>query len=308
MKKESLWNATVILILASLVAITLTPLALMFRTSLKPAGTLTRNFGELKLTAETGTGSVVRLRLGQDLRKFSTLSFLIRGTLYRGTFEVIFYDMQGNWCAADSSPYLKGGIGNQWRRFTLPLQNLPIASINPGFPEKIAEVLIVRAQDPENPITLKEIKLTAKKFSLANYADVLISASFGRYLFNSALIAIIITLGNLVFCTLAGYAFARKDFPFKNLLFMLILASVIIPAQVLIIPIFLVMENIGWLNSYLALIIPSLVQPFGIFLMKQYISSLPTSYEDQARVDGATERQILFKIIFPLSRPALAIV
>jgi multiple sugar transport system permease protein len=89
---------------------------------------------------------------------------------------------------------------------------------------------------------------------------------------------------------------------------MLILGSIMIPPQVLMVPVFILMKNIGWLNTYWALIMPSLISPFNIFMMRQYISKLPFSIEDAARIDGATDFQIFFKVIMPLSKPALAVV
>jgi len=121
-------------------------------------------------------------------------------------------------------------------------------------------------------------------------------------------IAFVITVANLLLSTMVGYAFARKDFPYKKLLFFSIVGSIAIPPQVLMVPTFILMKHLGWLNTYSALIIPNLVMPFNIFLMKQYISKLPIAVEEAARIDGAGEFQIFWRVILPLSQPALAVV
>lgn len=309
MRKIDFINLIVVLLLITLVLFTLTPLFLMLHTSLKPLGTLTKEIKEVRLTPKREILDVWQVKLNQDIRNFSSLSLLIKGSRGGEEFEICLYDIQGRSCAVDSGRYLKKGLSRDWQRFLIPISDFNIKILNLGLPEKVAESIAIRLKDKgKGAIFIDEITLKAKRFTLANYVDVLISGYFGRYFFNSFLIAIIITIANIFFCTFVGYAFARKDFTFKRFLFLLILASIMIPPQVLIVPIFILMKNIRWLNTYWALTIPSLVQPLGIFLMKQYISQLPTSLEDQARVDGATEAQIIFKIIFPLSKPALAIV
>lgn len=302
-------NTTVILLLLALVGFTLTPLFLMFYTSFKPAGTLTKEVDEITLAESFQIKDALKIKLRQDVRKFSDITFLAKGARGGEYFEILLSDIHGNSCSVDPIKYLKKNcLTNNWQRISVPVSDFDIKTLNPGLPEKVAETITIKLKNRGGTVFIDQLTIKAKRFTLANYIDVLISGYFGRYFFNSALIAIIITIGNVFLCTLTGYAFARKDFAFKKILFLLILASIMIPPQVLIVPIFILMKNIGWLNTYWALIIPSLAQPLGIFLMRQYISQLPTSFEDQARVDGATESQIIFKIIFPLSRPALAIV
>lgn len=308
MRKTKVVNSIVVFSLFVFIILTLTPLVLMFYTSFKPVGTLTKEAREVKLLPKNESKNIWSLRLNQDVRKFSTVNLLVKGSRGGEQFKIIFHDISGRTCAVDSSRYLKNGLSQHTAILRIPAKDFSIHTLNPGLPEKIAEFITIRPNNRDDYIFINELTLDIKRFTLANFVDVLTSGHFGRYFFNSTLIAIIITLGNIFFCTLVGYTFARKEFAFKKLLFMLILASIMIPPQVLIVPIFILMKNLRWLNTYFALIVPSLVQPFGIFLMKQYISRLPTSLEDQARVDGATDRQILFKIIFPLSKPALAII
>ena len=309
MRRDILINASVALLLLMLVGLTLSPLALMVYTSLKPMGTLTKDIRQISLECPPQITESATVRVSQDMRKFSALVLWVRGQTGTEEFDITLCDINGNACALDSGTYMPpppSGRSGEWRKVVIPTGDFNITALNPYRPEKIAEFMIIRTRG--GSLFIKDARLVVKRITVANYADVLISGSFGRYFFNSTLIALMITIGNIIFCTLVGYAFARKDFPLKRLLFFLILASIMIPPQVLIVPIFIMMKNIRWLNTYWALIIPNLVQPFGIFLMKQYISRLPVSLEDQARVDGATEMQILLRIIFPLSRPALAIV
>jgi multiple sugar transport system permease protein len=307
MKKTSLVNSAVVFLLIAMVIVTLTPLALMFYTSLKPVGTLTKEIREIALPVHNEIRRAAFTKINQDIRKFSHFSFIAKGGMGGENFEITLCDIQGKCCSLNSSKYLKNGLTTDWQRVAIPIKDFNIKALNLGLPEKVVEDAVIRVKDGDT-IFIQGLTLAAKRITFANYLDVFISGYFARYFFNSLFIAIIITIGNIFLCTIVGYTFARKDFPFKNTLFFLILASIMIPPQVLIVPIFIMMKNIRWLNTYWALIIPSLVQPFGIFLMRQYIARLPTSLEDQARVDGATERQIILKIIFPLSRPALAIV
>jgi multiple sugar transport system permease protein len=143
-----------------------------------------------------------------------------------------------------------------------------------------------------------------------------------RWFFNSAFVATTVTLGQLFFSSLAAYCFAKRTFPLRNFLFFLGLATMMVPGQVTIIPTYIIMRHIplfggndifgvgghGWIDSYWVLIIPSLVSPFSIFLLRQYMRSIPDELIDAARVDGASEFKIYRKIVIPLSWPALAAV
>ncbi len=110
----------------------------------------------------------------------------------------------------------------------------------------------------------------------------------------------------MVTCSMAGYAFARLDFKFKNQLFLVFLATMMIPTQVNLVPLFSIMQKLGWVNTYFALIVPGLVSAFGIFLMRQYFLTLPKELEDSGKIDGCNHWGIFWKIFFPLSVPSLA--
>jgi multiple sugar transport system permease protein len=143
-------------------------------------------------------------------------------------------------------------------------------------------------------------------FSLANFQRVFLVVPFGAMMFNSLKVATLGTLGQVLSCTLAGYAIARMRFAGRQPLFMVILATMMVPYQVVMIPIFIIMTKIGWVNSHAALIVPAFLGgAFGIFLMRQFFLTLPNELEDAARIDGANPFQIFTKIVLPLAKPAL---
>lgn len=144
-------------------------------------------------------------------------------------------------------------------------------------------------------------------FTLRNYIDVLSLNSFDVYFLNSMLVAAVVTAGNVLFCTMVGYALARRHFPLKNLFLFSVVAMLMIPPQVVMIPLYRLIVQLGWIDTYWALIVPTLVTPFGIFLMRQYIQNLPREVEDAARIDGAGDWGILFRVIMPLSKPMLIV-
>jgi multiple sugar transport system permease protein len=115
-----------------------------------------------------------------------------------------------------------------------------------------------------------------------------------------------VVVGNLFFCSLAGYAFARIKFFGREVVFVLVLATLMIPFQVVMIPTFLIVRKLGMIDTLGALILPNLAQAFGIFLLRQFFRTLPIELEEAARIDGASRLGVLFKIVLPLSGPALA--
>lgn len=123
---------------------------------------------------------------------------------------------------------------------------------------------------------------------------------------NSLKITLAVTAGQLVTCSLAGYGFARLRFPGRNFLFILLLASLMVPGQVTIIPIFLLMRSLGLIDNHLAIILPGLISAFGVFLMRQFFKQMPQELFDAARVDGAGHVRSFLQIAMPLAGPALA--
>jgi multiple sugar transport system permease protein len=139
-----------------------------------------------------------------------------------------------------------------------------------------------------------------------NYSTVLTEAPFGRWFMNSMVVTLACVFGNLLFCSLAGYAFARFRFAGRGIAFFLILATLMVPFQVVMIPTFLIVRSLGQIDTLGALILPNLASGFGIFMMRQFFRTLPIELEEAARIDGATRLGVLFKIVIPLSTPALA--
>ena len=139
-----------------------------------------------------------------------------------------------------------------------------------------------------------------------NYSAAWNSVPFGDFFLNSAMYALATVAGNLLFCSLAAYAFARIRFFGSNVLFIVLLATLMVPYQVLLIPTFLIVKKLGLVDSVGGLIVPNLCSAFGIFMLRQFFRTLPIELEEAARIDGTSRLGILFKIVLPLSMPALA--
>ena len=142
--------------------------------------------------------------------------------------------------------------------------------------------------------------------SLDNFTQLFSQLSFGRYFFNSTVVALVVTVGNMLFCSMLGYALAMLNFRGKNLVFVGVLAMLMIPGVVTFVPQFVLVANAGLVDTLPGLFLPFLAAPFGVFLMRQYILGLPRDLLDAARVDGAGELRIFARIILPLCGPALA--
>ena len=153
------------------------------------------------------------------------------------------------------------------------------------------------------PITL----LPDNFFNFENYRIVFERQPFLRFFLNSFIIAAGCTVASLFLSSLSGYAFAKFEFPGKEVLFFVfVLAALMMPFEVIVIPLYLLFNRLGLVNTYLGIMGPSLLSAFGVFIMRQSIVSIPDDYIDAARIDGLAELQIFFRIIVPMSRPALA--
>lgn len=139
-----------------------------------------------------------------------------------------------------------------------------------------------------------------------NYADVVNQLNYGRFFLNSLIVAALRVGGQLFTCSLAAYAFARLRFRGRNALFALYLAALMVPFQVYMIPDFIVMKYLGWLDTLQGIAVPGMFSAFGIFLLRQAFLSLPRELEEAAFLDGASPPAILWRVVLPLSRPALA--
>jgi multiple sugar transport system permease protein len=141
--------------------------------------------------------------------------------------------------------------------------------------------------------------------TLDNFSKVFDQVPFERFIFNSLKVAGSITVGQLVTCSTAAYAFARLRFPGKNVLFLVLLSALMIPLQVTMVPLFILMRDLKLYNTHWALILPPLISPFGVFLLRQYFLTIPTELEDAARIDGANTFTIYWRVILPLAGPAM---
>jgi multiple sugar transport system permease protein len=148
--------------------------------------------------------------------------------------------------------------------------------------------------------------LAPTSLQVRNYTQVLQVAPFTRWFMNTLIVTVVCVIANLLFCSLAGYAFARIKFIGREVVFLLILATLMIPFQVVIIPTFLIVKKLGLIDTLGALIVPNLAGAFGIFMLRQFFRTLPIELEEAARIDGASRLGVLFKIVLPLSGPALA--
>jgi multiple sugar transport system permease protein len=147
-----------------------------------------------------------------------------------------------------------------------------------------------------------------------NFARAWGQERFSRYFLNSTVVTIVSVVTNVLLGSMAGYAFARLRFPGRNLLFLAVVATLMIPTAALIIPLFLMLKDVpltpsgGWLNTYQGIILPTAVTGFSIFLMRQYLAAIPKDLDEQAEIDGCNPWQTYWFVIMPLCRPALAII
>jgi multiple sugar transport system permease protein len=146
---------------------------------------------------------------------------------------------------------------------------------------------------PDNPL------------NFANYQQIFTERPFGAYMANSFIIALGATLSTLVFSTLSGYAFAKFQFPGREILFTLVLATIMLPFEVSAIPLYLIFNKLGLVNTYLGIMAPELISILGIFLIRQFSQTVPNDYLDAARIDGASELRVLWSVVLPLLKAAL---
>ena len=146
-----------------------------------------------------------------------------------------------------------------------------------------------------------------KNPTLQNFESLFQRRDLFRWTLNSVIVAGTVTLTQILFCAMAGYVIAKKRFPGSKLIFWIYISSMMIPKQVTIVPLYIMVANFGMIDSYGGLILPSIAAPFGVFLMRQFMLSLPNEIIDAARIDGAGEFKTFWTIILPMSKPALAV-
>jgi len=160
-------------------------------------------------------------------------------------------------------------------------------------------------KEPQAVFTLKP-QWIPKPWHWMSYVDIWRVVPFLRFFFNSVFVAVCVTAGHVFTSACAAYAFARLRFPGRDALFFGYIATMMIPGTVTIIPVFILMKVFGWLDTYWALIVPGVFTAFGTFLLRQFFMTIPQDLEDAAKIDGASTFRIFWRIILPISKPALA--
>jgi multiple sugar transport system permease protein len=143
-------------------------------------------------------------------------------------------------------------------------------------------------------------------FNWNAYGNAWKAQDFTRYFLNTTFVAVAITVGNLLLASLAGYSLSKFRYFGRGVLFILILSTMMLPLEVTMVPLFLIVKELGWPNTYEGLIVPFVVDGFGVFLMRQYLKGIPNELIEAARIDGASELRIYWQIVMPLCKPALA--
>jgi ABC-type glycerol-3-phosphate transport system permease component len=164
---------------------------------------------------------------------------------------------------------------------------------------------ILGSLKPENEIFTVPIRWLPSSPQWQNYI-LPFQKNIGRYFINSMIVSLVQTISPLILCSMAGYSLAKFNYPGRNLVFLFILSTIMLPIQVTLVPTFLIIKELGWVNTYAGLIVPGLATTFGTFLMRQFFLSLPSEYMDAARIDGASEPRIFWSIMIPMCRPALS--
>ena len=208
----------------------------------------------------------------------------------------------------------RGGVRPARRRWRLPFSPWHLVLVPATIVLLFPFVwLVVTSVEPQSEALHFPPVLIPHAVRLANYPDALHSAPFGRFFVNSAIVTVVTVLSNLVLCSLAGYAFARFRFLGRTTLFAVIMATLMVPFQVTMIPQFIITKWLGvhvlagvGINHLGALILPNAATAFGIFFLRQFFRTLPVEYEESARVDGASRLTVLIRIVLPLAAPALA--
>lgn len=159
---------------------------------------------------------------------------------------------------------------------------------------------------PDRELKRVPLSLVPEQVTLANYSRLFQELDFPRFFFNSVVVALAVTIGNLLFCSMLGYALAKLRFRGKRAIFGLVLGTLMIPGMVTFVPLFVMVSNLGLVNTFPGLIFPFLAAPFGVFLMRQFMLGLPDELIHAARVDGASEYRIFRSVMLPLCGPALA--
>ncbi len=167
--------------------------------------------------------------------------------------------------------------------------------------------MVATSLKPGNEVFANPPSLVGSQVRFANFSEAWSYVPFGRYMVNGMVVAVLGTLLVCVTSILAAYAFARLEFKGRELIFLLYLITLMVPQEVMIVPMFILMQQLGWTNSYQALILPWAFSAFGTFLLRQFFLNIPKELEEAALVDGANRLRILTSIVLPIARPAVAV-
>ncbi len=199
---------------------------------------------------------------------------------------------------------MKGVIGNLVFRFNKIILVI-IASILAAIFIVPMLYTFISSLKSTGDIFIIPIQWIPKRVNWPNFTVPFAEKNFGTYFMNSIIVAVCVTVSSLFFSSLAGYSLAKFEYRGKKALFVIVLITMMIPIEVTIVPLAIIVSNLGWMNSYQGLIIPLLVSPFAIFWMRQFIITLPKAYAEAGRIDGYGEFAIFLKLIVPLCQPAL---
>ncbi len=166
--------------------------------------------------------------------------------------------------------------------------------------------MLVSSFKPESEVRRVPPTWIPETTTLENYRTLFTELDFPTYFVNSVVVALAVTVGNMVFCSMLGYALAKLEFPGKRALFVIVLGTLMVPGVVTFVPLFVLVTKMGLSNSLIGMILPFVAGPFGVFLMRQFILALPDELIQAARIDGASELRIFASVIMPLCGPAVA--
>jgi alpha-1,4-digalacturonate transport system permease protein len=194
---------------------------------------------------------------------------------------------------------------------------LYVVTFEDGSTQTLAQVrrigLEAQMVDPANPGPIIKVNINQRQpvesvyFGLENYIEGVESFDFGLYLWNSVVVTITATLLTLLVNSMAAFALSKYQFPGREAIFIIMISTLMVPLSVVLVPVYLVITTVGWNNNLLGIIIPAAATPTGVFLLRQYMLTIPDELIDAARIDGASEWRIYTQIIVPLAKPALAV-
>jgi alpha-1,4-digalacturonate transport system permease protein len=211
-------------------------------------------------------------------------------------------------------PYSQKSVSVAGHEKPLPLY---LTKDDTGALREMAQVrrigIMATMVDPAQPETQIRVNINDRKpvnelkFSPSNYSDIFAKFSFGKYLWNSVFITVVATLLTLLINSMAAFALSKYQFKGQRAVFLLIIATLMIPPTIILVPVFLVINGVGLLNSLWGVILPAIATPTGVFLLRQYMLTIPDELLEAARMDHASEWRIYWRIILPLAAPALAV-